>query len=207
LPFAFCLASLRADAPPIALYVNNFDALPEGPPPADILTLNGEFTIVKVKEGDNALQLAGDPLDTMGALLGPADRNEYAVAARIQTASTGRRFPEFGVGACGPGQFKLWLMPAVGELQLIKGDDVLVKAPYAWKSGDWTRFKLQVAKPADGFKIVGKAWREGEAEPKEWMVSAEDKEAPPAGRACLLCTPYSGKATLFDDVVVTPVGR
>ena len=89
LPFAFCLGSLRADAPPIALYVNNFDALPEGAAPADILTLNGEFTIVKVKEGDNALQLAGDPLDTMGALLGPADKNEYAVAARISSGIVG----------------------------------------------------------------------------------------------------------------------
>ena len=90
---------------------------------------------------------------------------------------------------------------------MIKGDDVLAKVPYKWTSGDWTRFKLQVSKVGDGFKIVGKAWREGDPEAKEWMVSAEEKDAPPAGRACLLCTPYSGKATLFDDVVVTPAGR
>ena len=207
LPLAFCLAVVRGDAPPVAFYAQAFDSLEEGAPPENILILNGEFSVVKLEDGNKVLRLAGDPLDTMGALVGPADKNEYSVAARILAESTGRRFPEFGVGACGPGQYRLWLMPAVGELQLIKGEDVLAKVAFAWKSGEWVRFRLQVAKAGDAFKVQGKAWRDGEAEPKEWAVTAEDKEAPPAGRACLLSTPYSGKATLFDDVVVGPVGK
>ena len=204
LPFAFCLATLRADAPPAPLYTNNFDALPEGEVPKDILILNGEFTIKKI--GDNTvLQLAADPLDTMGALVGPADKNEYTVTARIQSASTGKRFPEFGLGACGPGQVRLWLMPAVGELQLIHGDDVKRAARYDWKSGDWTRFKLQVTKSPDGkFKIQGKAWPDGKPEPQDWTLTTQAEEPPPPGRACLLSTPYSGTPTNFDDVVVTP---
>ena len=101
----------------------------------------------------------------------------------------------------------MWLMPAVGELQLIRGEEMLAKVPYAWKSGEWVRFRLQVSKAGDAFKVQGKAWPDGAAEPKEWLVSADEKEAPPAGRACLLSTPYSGKATLFDDVVVGPVQK
>ena len=204
LPFAFCLATLQADSPPVPLYANAFDSLPEGEVPKDILILNGEFAIKKL--GDNTvLQLAADPLDTMGALVGPADRNHYMVAARIQSAATGRRFPEFGVGACGPNQLRLWLMPATGELQLIQGDDVKATAKYDWKSGDWTRFKLQVIKSPEGkFTAQGKAWPDGQPEPKDWTLSMALEEPPPNGRACLLSTPYAGTATNFDDVVVTP---
>ncbi len=196
------VAPLRGDAPAKALYANDFEALPEGKLPADILVLNGEWTIRKV-EGNGVIELPGDPLDTMGVLVGPADRNAYTVTARGQSAVTGRRFPEFGVGACGPGQYRLWLMPAVGELQLIRGEDVRTAAPFAWKSGQWVRFKLQVEKVAeDKFRVRGKAWADGGEEPKGWQVEVEDGEAPPAGRACLLSTPFSGQATRFDDVVV-----
>jgi hypothetical protein len=192
----------------MAYYAQAFDSLEEGPAPGDILVLGElEFAVVKEANGNKALRVAGEPVDTRQALVGPAERNEYSVSARVRAEATGRRYPEFGVIACGPNQLRLSLMPAVGELQLVKGDETVAKAPYAWKSGEWVRFRLQVAKVGEAFKVQGKAWRDGEAEPKEWTVSADEKEAPPAGRAGVWCTPYSGKATLFDDVVVGPVQK
>jgi len=195
-----------ADAPALP-YTQNFEKLAEGEPPEEIQILDGEFVIKKV-DGNMLLEMGPDPLKPSGILVGPADKNEYQVTARIKTTSTGKRFNEFGIGACGPNQFKLWLMPATGELQILNGDDVEAKTPYRWESGTWTKFKLSVTK-IDGmkYKIQGKAWPEGKDEPKEWLVSYDSTEAPRPGRASLWSTPYAGTATQFDDVVVEAVGK
>jgi hypothetical protein len=207
LPFAFCLLSIiavGADAPGAPLYAQNFDKLAEGNPPDEIMVLNGALSVKKV-DGNGVLELAADPLDTDGFLFGPADKTDYVVSARIQASATGKRFPEFGAGAYGPGQYRLWVMPAVGQLQLVKADDVKMALPYAWTSGQWTRLKLAVHKTSDGkVRVEGKAWPDGKEEPKEWLVHFEDTEPPQAGKACLFATPYSGQVTRFDDVVVAP---
>jgi hypothetical protein len=198
----FTITALRGDAPAAPLYAQNFDQLPEGNPPEGILILNGSATVKKV-DGNGVLELAPDPLDSHGILFGPQDKSDYTVSARVQAAATSRRFPEFGAGAYGPGQYRLWVMPAVGELQLIKGDEVKNAAKYAWTSGTWTRLKLRVKKSADGkVKVEGKAWPDGQPEPKEWTLNFDDPEAPQTGRACLLSTPYSGQPTRFDDILV-----
>jgi hypothetical protein len=94
-------------------------------------------------------------------------------------------------------------MPATSELQLIHGDEVKTSQPYKWTSGTWTRFKLQVTKQPDGkFKIQGKAWPDGKEEPKDWMLTMEDTEAPRPGRAGIFATPYSDQVTRFDDLRV-----
>ena len=195
-------ALLRGEQAAAPLFAQNFDRLPEGNPPEEILILNGSATVKKV-DGNGVLELAPDPLDTHGILFGPQDKTGYTVSARAQAAATGKRFPEFGAGAFGPGQYRLWLMPAVGELQLIKGEEVKAATKYAWTSGQWTRLKLRAEKSADGkVKVQGKAWADGKPEPADWQLSFEDAEAPQPGRACLLSTPYSGQPTRFDDIVV-----
>lgn len=186
-------SSLSAEDP-APLYAENFEL-------KGILVLNGVFSVKSV-EGNTFLELAPDPLDSDGILFGPGEKNAYSVWARVQSWSTGKRFPEFGVGACGPTGFRLWLMPATRELQLIKGEEVLKRIPYTWESGSWTRFALSVKQKGDKWSISGKAWPDGKEEPKEWMISVEQAEAPQAGRACVLMTPYSGKPIRVDDVVV-----
>jgi hypothetical protein len=199
----FCVAAaLRGDQPTATLFAQNFDQLPEGNPPEEILILNGSATVKKV-DGNGVLELAADPLDSHGILFGPQDKTSYTVSARAQAAATGKRFPEFGAGAFGPGQYRLWVMPAVGELQLIKADEVKSATKYAWTSGQWTRLKLRADKTADGkVKVQGKAWPDGKPEPAEWMLTFDDPEAPQPGRASLLSTPYSGQPTRFDDILV-----
>jgi hypothetical protein len=96
-------------------------------------------------------------------------------------------------------------MPAVGELQLIKADDVKAAKPFPWKSGEWTRLKLQVRKAGEGrFVVEGKAWPDGQPEPRDWTLTFDETEAPQPGRAGLYATPYAGTPTDFDDVSVTP---
>lgn len=193
---------VKADPTPAPLYAQNFESLKEGEPPEEIQILDGEFVIKKI-DNNMLMEMGPDPLKASGILFGPGDKNEYTVSARIKTSSTGKRYPEFGLGSCGPNQFKLWLMPATGELQLLSGDDAVAKIPYKWESGTWTKLKLRVAKSGDNqYKIEGKAWRDGKDEPKEWPISWDDPETPRPGRAGLYSTPYAGTATEFDDIVV-----
>lgn len=201
LPFA------SGEQPAAPLYAQNFEKLPEGKlsdkiQEDELQILDGEFVIKKV-DGSMVLEMGPDPLKPSGVLFGPADKNEYTVSARIKSAATGKRFPEFGIASCGPNQFKLWLMPAVSELQILSGDDVVAKTTYHWQSGTWTHFKLRVARvDANKFIIQGKAWPDGKEEPKDWQISYEDPETPRPGRAGLFSTPYAGTATDFDDIVV-----
>ena len=74
LPSAFLLLPSRAaDAPPAPLYAQNFDKLPPGNPPEDLLIINGTFKVAK--DADNAfLEMAPDPLESNGVLAGPGGR-------------------------------------------------------------------------------------------------------------------------------------
>src|SRR5258706_4519412 len=204
----FCLPHAVGDDKAAPHYAQDFEKDdPSGDPPADLMNLDGTFSVKQV-DGNGVLELEPDPLDSHGMLFGPAEFNAYVVSARIQGFATGKRMPEFGVGACGPNRYKLWLMPATGELQLIRGDEVKTSQPYKWESGAWTRFKLQVSKQADGkFKIEGKAWPDGKEEPKDWMLTMDDAEAPRPGRAGIYATPYSDKVTRFDDLRIDPPGQ
>jgi hypothetical protein len=199
----YLVATLRGDTPPAPLYAQNFDNVPEGNPPEGILVLNGTATVKKI-DGNGLIEFSPDPLDSHGILFGPQDQTDYTVSARAQAAASGKRYPEFGAGAYGPGQYRVWVMPAVGQLQLLKGDDVKTSTRYTWTSNTWTRLKLHVQKTPDGKVMVqGKAWPDGRPEPTNWLLTFEDPEAPQPGRACLLSNPYSGQPTRFDDILVT----
>jgi hypothetical protein len=194
-----CLFFLGADNAATAPYTNDFEKAEVGKVPDDLLIAAGAFAVRK--EGQNQfLELAGEPLESFGFLAGP--EGATTAAARIRAASAGRRFPELGIGLGGPAGYKLWLMPAVKELQLIRGDDVVARIPYTWTSESWTVFRLQVRKIADGkWRLEGKAWQESQKEPADWMISFDDSAPPPAGRASMWGTPYSGKPIAFDDLV------
>jgi hypothetical protein len=126
-----------------------------------------------------------------------------AVSARIHGTSKGRRFPTFGVGLNGVGGHRLQVSPAKKLLELYKGDEVLASAPYAWVSDSWTMLRLQTRKTKDGeFKIEGKAWKQGDAEPKDWQIAHAEKSETPAGRPSLWGNPYAGTAIRYDDLRV-----
>jgi hypothetical protein len=183
-------------------YVNDFEKAEVGKVPEEMMVLAGEFAVRK--EGDNqVLELAGSPLDTFGVLIGPEGTGQATCGARIRSLQTGRRFPEFGVGLGGASGYRLWLMPAVGELQLIKGDEVKACIPYKWTSGTWTAFRLQMRKLADGkWRVEGKAWEHGKAEPANWMITMDETAQLLSGRASIWGIPYSEKPIQFDEITV-----
>lgn len=198
---AFCPA---AETGQKIVYSNDFEKSPEGQAPADMLILAGEFTVTQ--DGPNrCLSVSPTPLDSFGLLFGPEETPISAVSARIRATATGRRFPEFGVGLRGSG-YKLWLMPAVGQLQLRKGENNTLQAslPYSWTSGTWTHLRLRLQLTADNKCLVeGKAWPAGQPEPHAWTIRFEDPAPPPSGRPSLWATPYSETPVHFDDLTLT----
>src|SRR6266403_1840894 len=163
-----------------ALYENNFEKAELDKAPDDFLVLDGQFA-VKAEGGNKFLELPGAPLDTFGVLFGPTEKEGDAVSARIFGTGKGRRYPTFAVGLNGQGTsaYKLQVAPAKKALELFKGDEVKSSVPYEWQSGAWTRLRLQVRKVKDGgWKVEGKAWKDGDKEPSAWMVSFDEKEQP-----------------------------
>src|SRR5262245_56704196 len=153
------------------LYTNGFDKVDLDKVPDDMLVLDGGFA-VKEESGNKFLELPGAPLETFGVLFGPTETNGLAVTARVRTTGKGRRFPTFSVGLNGVGGYKLQVAPAKKLLELVKGEEVVANAPLTWESGSWTVLCLQSRKGKDGaFKVEGKAWKQGDAEPKGWVIS------------------------------------
>src|SRR5947207_9758526 len=93
LPIFFCLCLISADTPPPpADYRNDFQTAEEGSIPKELMIITGKFEVKK--EGENKfLQLAGEPLESFGVMLG-ADEHS-TISASIRATNTGKRFPEF----------------------------------------------------------------------------------------------------------------
>jgi hypothetical protein len=184
------------------LYTNGFDKAELEKVPDDMLVLDGGFA-VKEESGNKFLELPGAPLETFGVLFGPTEASGLAVSARIQGMGKGRRFPTFAVGLNGVGGYKLQVAPAKKRVELVKGEEIVGSAPFTWESGSWTMLRLQCRKVKDGeFKLEGKAWKQGEAEPKDWQISHAETAESPAGRPSVWGMPFAGTPIKFDDLQV-----
>ena len=198
---AICSLSLAAFGQTKPLYENNFETAAVGKVPEDFLVLDGGFA-VKAEGGNKFLELPGSPLDSFGVQFGPGGNSEVTVSARINSTAKGRRFPTFGVGLNGVAGYRLQVSPAKNLLELYRDQELKGSVAFEWKSGAWTHLRLQIRKDkAGGWKIEGKAWVEGSTEPA-WTIAVADKEDPPAGRASVFGSPYSGTPIQFDDLAV-----
>jgi hypothetical protein len=184
-----------------ALYREDFQKLEASALPHGARALSGEFTVA-VEAADHFLRLAPTPLNGHGILIGPERDSATAIRARVRSATTGRRFPEMGVGLGGVGGYKLFLMPAVGELQIRQNHVILARAPFAWTSGTWTNLLFEFRIVENRPMIAGKAWADGAAEPAAWMVRYEPTSPPPKGQPSLWGSAYSEQPVDFDDVAV-----
>ena len=199
---ACCALALGA-----AGYKADFSGADVGSLPKDMQRINGNFAVATF-EGKNVLELPGEPLDTFGVLFGPADHAELGASARVWSAASGRRFPEFGVGVGDVGGYKVLVLPGQKRLELRKGDDVAASGEMRqpWKSGTWTNVRLRVSKSPEGrWKVEGKSWPADGAEPAAWDISHEVTEAPTAGRASVWGIPFSGQPLRFDGLAAEPV--
>ncbi len=194
---------MTAAAQAQVLYTNGFDKAEVEKVPEEMMVLDGGFA-VKEEAANKFLELPGAPLETFGVLFGPTEASGLAVTARVQSTGKGRRFPTFAVGLNGVGGFKLQLSPAKKLVELVKGEEVVASAPFTWESGSWTLLRLQCRKVKDGeFRLEGKAWKQGDAEPKDWQISRAETTESPAGRSSVWGMPFAGTPIRYDDLIVT----
>ncbi|HSU68159.1 MAG TPA: hypothetical protein VLJ39_14875, partial [Tepidisphaeraceae bacterium] len=184
-----CTALLAADGPGPQKYSIDFQKSEVGKAPDDFMILDGTFAVREV-DGNKCLELAPDPIGNFGALFGPDALVATDVIARIWSASTGKRFPEIGIGTNDAGGYKLFVLPARHVLELRKGDDAIASAPFDWTSGSWTRLRLRVEPKDKTWLIQGKAWPADQKEPEAWTVHFQDTDAPPAGKASIWGNDY-----------------
>jgi hypothetical protein len=184
------------------LFKTDFESANADSVPEELMILAGQFSVNEIG-GNKALELPGTPLEDFGALFGPAESEGVAVRARVRSESTKRLAPRFGVGLSGVAGYRLLVSPGQNALQLLKDQQIVASAPFEWKTGTWTSLHLQVRKISEGKWIVeGRAWADETPEPKDWSISFEISEAPPAGKASIWGAPYSGKPILFDDLSI-----
>ncbi len=201
--FAVALLTLplsAADAEPI--YANDLENEDIGFEPLDFLILEGDFK-VKQEESNRVLELPGSPIGKFGLLLGPTQKDGLEIRARIRSERKKRLAPTFGVGLNGVGGYKLLCSPNRGEMELKKDGSVIAAKPFKWKSGVWMEFRLRVVNVKDGeWKVQGRLWESGKAEPGGWQLEFTETEEPPNGRAAIWGKPFSDKAIQYDDLKV-----
>jgi hypothetical protein len=188
--------------PVSASYTNNFESAEVGKLPSDVNSLNGDFT-VKSNGTNKFLELPGAPVDAFALSFGPAQSGDVTARARIFGTAKGRRLPTFGLGTGGVAGYRLQVSPAKKALEMYRDQDLKATVTFDWKPGEWTLLRLDVRKLKEGeWKIQGKAWTEGTAEPSGWSVEFTDTEAPLNGRASVSASPFSGTPIWFDDLTV-----
>lgn len=194
----------RAAAPS---FQQDFQQVEVGKLPDGFLVLEGQFA-VREDGAQRFLELPGSPLDSFAVMFGPGGKDDWGAQARFQGTGQGRRFPVFGVSVNGVGGYRIQVSPAKKAIELLKGDETMASASFAWESGAWTQVRIQVRKAGEGlWKIEGKAWKDGTPEPAAWMVTWEEKESLIAGRAAVWGKPFAGTAIRFDDLKLLPADK
>lgn len=196
------ILSVAADtAPPAGEYIVDFEQTEAGKLPDDFL-VTGNFA-VKDFEGNQVLELPGSPLEHYGVLFGPAEHAQVEVRAKVWASQTGKRYPEFGIGAGNAFGYRLLLLPRQKKLVLRKQDLTVASAPYdQWKTDTWTEFSLRVEQQNGAWTITGQAAPAGDPDAGV-TVKFKDKEEAPAGRGSIWGTPFSDKPIRFDDLHIT----
>ena len=188
-----------------AVFANDFESSETGKAPKDFLVIAGAFT-VQADGGKKFLELPGSPLDTFGALFGPAKMEGLSVTGKFFGTKVGRKFPAFGLSLNGAGGYRLQVSAAKKQLEIFKGDEARANVSFEWVGAAWLSLRIQARQTLAGAWVIeGRAWPAGGAEPEKWSISLEEKDAPAAGRPGVWGSPFSGTPIRFDDLMITPL--
>ncbi|MFP6855036.1 MAG: hypothetical protein VB980_04570 [Opitutales bacterium] len=184
-----------------AVYENDFSSYAVNQEPEDLFILDGSFSVQNVDK-NKLLALPGDPLGDFGILFGPRIKGKpVELRCRMFSTRQGRRMPAFMAGLGGMNGFRFRIDCASGKVRLIRGEEMLAEAPYAWKSGTWLHLRFRV-EPLEGTgtKVFGKVWADSDKEPLDWALFHDNKESFGGGKCVLWGIPYAGSEILFDDL-------
>ncbi len=185
----------------------DLEKLREGDVPQEIFVIDGSIQI-KIRQGRKVIEISGDkPEVDAGAVLGPASIGAAKIEARVYASKAGRSFPKFGVGVHGQTGFRLFIVPARTQLQLMKGDEVIIAVPFAWKTKTTVKLRLAFSPASAGkWLVTGKAWPDETEEPAEAQINHKITSPAPRGQSSIWATPYAGTPVDFDQIKVSVDG-
>jgi len=158
-------------------FTENFDALPDGQPPAGwINAVAGKFSVAAV-DGQKVLQKAPDNtiFQRVRMFFGSTEWSNYTFEADVRTATRRRQMGDLGITA------QRYTLVLYGNAQQLKIESwepetarTVVK-PFPWKADTWYHLKIRVENLPNGqVRAQGKAWPTGEAEPAGWSIEKLD---------------------------------
>lgn len=204
LPWAFDFNAVPIDVP------NPVSKKLEGEPPITwigaryrhkIRDINGEKAMVKVTTIPKGTRSQ--------SWMGPIDLHDYTIQAEVRGAKKetleGIKMPDAGVIAQ---RYTLDLMGNSQKLQIRSWTAQLqnrfaVDLPFKWEPETW--YVLKFRAETDGLKAVlkGKAWKKGDPEPADWMITGTDEAGNLQGSPGLFGNANDAEIT-YDNITVTP---
>lgn len=194
-------AALPATAQEMKKFDINCDAWTAGEVPAEVFVLDGKVSIAD-KDGGKAIMIdPGTELVEASAQLGDSAAGNALIQARVFASKKGRSSPRFGISVHGMNGPRLYVNPAKKQIELVRGDQSLATAPFAWTSDAWLNLRLEVTK-GEGDKWIAKAyaWPDKTEKPAEAQLKQDVVGLKGQGKCTLWATPYSNTPIYFDDL-------
>ena len=171
-------------------------------PPQEVFIVDGTIRVAK-KDGNKTIMIDFNPIVDASAQLGESANGSEIISAKFFASKKGRAYPRFGLSVHGNSGHRLIVNCAKKQLELVKNEEVLATAPFAWTNETWTMLKLEAKQTAPGkFLITAKAWAADAAEPAEPMLSHPDEKMKGQGKAAIWGTPFSETPIYVDDVKI-----
>lgn len=175
---------------------------PDGPLPKEALFVVEGVWEVTDKDGTRAVRVSPEPITDANAQFGASAQGGARVEARVFASRQARSYPRFGVSVHGISGYRLIVNPPLKQIELVKSDEVVAKAPFSWTSDTWVSLRLEAARTGeDGpWTITASAW-EGDTAPAEPLLKHSDaSNMKGTGKCGLWATPYSGQPVFFAAV-------
>jgi hypothetical protein len=208
-PEAVLLAALSslwvlAPATQAAPVVLGFEDAPVGEEPDDLFVIDGSFSVVAAGEG-RAVEIAAVPLAESGAIFGESMQGAGSVQATVVAEAKRRSTPRFGVGLHGLSGYRLRVVPASNQIELVKNEETVLAAPFTWTPGQPLTLRLDITAAGDGkWRVEGRAWPATGERPAEPQIALDAEGKPGTGKASIWGTPYAGLPIQFDDLHSEP---
>ncbi len=142
------------------------------------------------------------------AFIGTPDMAGYTISADVMGEKVRDNLPSMGVTAH---RYILQLIGNEQKLRISAWDAVprvAEEVDFAWEPNNWYHLKLTVEVEGSQAKVLGKAWKKSEPEPREWTLELIDENpnlsGPPGlyGSAMGIQPPSPGTPIYYDNILV-----
>lgn len=205
-------ASVRVRQVPSLPYEEDFESLGAGLIPGGWTNTQLRYVTKTLDDGNTVLMktasIAVPFYRQWYAFIGTPDMAGYTVAADVMGEEVRDNMPNMGVTAH---RYILQLVGNEQKLRISAWDAiprVAKEVDFAWEPNTWYRLKMTVQINGDQAQVLGKVWKQGEAEPEEWAVDLTDPNpnltGPPGlyGSALGIQPPSPGTPIYYDNILV-----